>query len=179
MDKPTRNLIQKATQDAQRLLESKFSEQLEGIFDILLNGQIEPEPGEHLNARERIVREKIVAAIEHEKAGGMSNAEAVASYLREASYTCLNRFAALKMMEGQGLVQECVYSGDQSSGFKEFCGLAPVLAELPDKGCLLYTESLFDELSTEIRVLKHLQSPFLHLNIWERIGSGFVSYQAS
>lgn len=153
MDKPTRNLIQKATQDARRLLESEFSEQLEGIFDILPNGRIEPEPGEHLNPRERIVREKIVAAIEHEKAGGMSAAEAVAGYLREASYTCLNRFAALKMMEGQGLLQECVSNGEQSSGFREFCGLAPGLAELPDKGYRLYIESLFDELSAEIRVL--------------------------
>jgi len=153
MDKPTRNLIQKATQDARRLLESEFSEQLEGIFDILPNGRIAPEPGEHLNPRERIVREKIVAAIEHEKAGGMSNAEAVAGYLREASYTCLNRFAALKMMEGQGLLQECVSNGEQSSGFREFCGLAPGLAELPDKGYRLYIESLFDELSVEIRVL--------------------------
>ncbi len=117
------------------------------------NGRIEPEPGEHLNPRERIVREKIIAAIEHEKAGGVSNAEAVAGYLREASYTCLNRFAALKMMEGQGLVQECISNGEQSSGFKEFCGLAPGLAELPDKGYRLYIESLFDELSAKIRVL--------------------------
>ncbi|MDZ7695876.1 MAG: BREX-1 system adenine-specific DNA-methyltransferase PglX [Deltaproteobacteria bacterium] len=153
MDKPTRNLIQKATQDARRLLETEFREQLEGIFDILPNGHIAAHPGEHLNPRERIVREKIVAAIEHEKAGGVSNAEAVAGYLREASYTCLNRFAALKMMEGQGLVQECVSNGEQSSGFKEFCGLAPGLAELPDKGYRLYIESLFDELSAEIRVL--------------------------
>ena len=30
------------------------------------------------------------------------------------------------------LVQECVSKGEQSSGFKEFCGLAPGLALLPD-----------------------------------------------
>lgn len=153
MEKQTRNLIQKATQDARKLLESEFGEQLEGIFDILPDGYIAALPGEHLDARERIIREKIVAAIEHEKAGGISDAEGVAHYLREAAFTCLNRFVALKMLEARELVQECVSKGEQSPGFREFCGLAPGLAELPDKGYRLYIESLFDELSTEIRVL--------------------------
>ncbi len=153
MDKQTRNLIQKATQDARNLLESEFGEQLEGVFDILPNGRIAPEPGKHLNPGQCIIRKKLIAAIEHEKAGGVSDAEAVSNYLREASFTCLNRFAALKMLEARGLVQECVSKGEQSSGFKEFCGLAPGLLELPDKGYRLYIESLFDELSTEIRVL--------------------------
>ena len=142
MDKQTRNLIQKATQDARNLLESEFGEQLEGVFDILPDGHIASSPGEHLNARERIIREKIVAAIEHEKAGGVSDAEGVAHYLREAAFTCLNCFVALKMLEARELVQECVSTGEQSSGFREFCGLAPGLAELPDKGYRLYIESL-------------------------------------
>lgn len=153
MDKQTRNLIQKATRDARNLLEIEFGEQLEGVFDILPNGQIAPEPGKHLNPGQRIIREKVVAAIEHEKAGGVSDSAAVDNYLRKTSFTCLNRFVALKMLEARGLVQECVSKGEQSSGFKEFCGLAPGLVELPDKGYQLYIESLFDELSTEIRVL--------------------------
>ena len=153
MDKQTRNLIQKATQDARNLLESEFGEQLEGVFDILPDGHIAPSPGGHLTAEQRIIRQKIIAAIDHEKAGGLSNAEAVGSYLREASFTYLNRFVALKMLEARGLVQECLSKGEQSSGFKEFCGLAPGLGEFTDKGYRLYIESLFDELSTEIRVL--------------------------
>jgi hypothetical protein len=35
MDKQIRNLIQKAMQEARRLLESVFAEQLQGIFAIL------------------------------------------------------------------------------------------------------------------------------------------------
>jgi len=81
MDKQTRNLIQKATQDARNLLEIEFGEQLEGVFDILPNGQIAPEPGKHLNPGQRIIREKVVAAIEHEKAGGVSDSAAVDNYL--------------------------------------------------------------------------------------------------
>jgi hypothetical protein len=38
MDKQTRNLIQKATQDARNLLEIEFGEQLEGVSVELMDG---------------------------------------------------------------------------------------------------------------------------------------------
>ena len=153
MDKDTRNRIQRATQAARGLLEQDFEDQLAGVFDIRLDGTIAGEPGSHLDAAQRIVRTKLVAAVEHFRASGQGAAEAVASYRREAAFTTLNRFVALKMLEARGLVQECISRGEQSSGFKEFCGLAPGLVQLPDRGYRLYIESLFDELSVQIRVL--------------------------
>ena len=74
MDKPTRNLIQKATQDARRVIEQEYAEQLEGTYDILANGTIISEPGAHLGAAQMLIREKIIAAIEHERAKGISSA---------------------------------------------------------------------------------------------------------
>jgi hypothetical protein len=153
MDKETRNRIQKATQAARGLLEQDFEGQLSGVFDIRLDGNLAAEPGSHLDPTQRIVRTKLVAAVEHFRASGQTAAEAVASYRREAAFTTLNRFVALKMLEARGLVQECLSRGEQSSGFKEFCGLAPGLVQLPDRGYRLYIESLFDELSVQIRVL--------------------------
>lgn len=153
MDKAIRNIIQRATQDARRLIEAEYSAQLEGVFDILPSRVISPEPGAHLNAAEQLVREKIVAALNHEQNKTGSSKEAVAAYLREAAFTTLNRFVALKMMEARGLVQECMSKGEQSSGFREFTGLAPGLAALPDHGYRLYIESLFDEIGREVRVL--------------------------
>ena len=41
---------------------------------------------------------KIVAAIRHERAKSTGDAEAVQSYLREAAFTTLNRFAALILL---------------------------------------------------------------------------------
>src|SRR4029434_2727173 len=131
---------------ARALLEREFAEQLEGVFDIHLNGTIATEPGSHLDAEQRVLRTKLVAAIEHLRAGGLKNAEAVGGYLREASFTTLNRFVALKMLEARGLVQECISRGDQSGGFKEFTGLASGLVQLPDRGYRLYIESIFDEI---------------------------------
>src|SRR5262249_34178630 len=90
----------------------------------------------------------------------MTPAEAVKDYLRDAAFTILNRFVALKMLEARGLVQECITKGEQSSGYKEFCGMAPGLALLPDSaGYRLYIESVFDELSTEVKVLFDRRDP--------------------
>jgi hypothetical protein len=154
MDKTTRNAIAVATQRARRLLETDISEQLEGTFDILPSGAIAATGGPHLSERQRFDREKIVAAIDHKRAAGMPPTAAVGDYVRDAAFTILNRFVALKMLEARELVQQCISKGEQSSGYKEFCGLAPGLALLPDSaGYRIYIESLFDELSTEVKVL--------------------------
>ncbi|HEX4964758.1 MAG TPA: DNA methyltransferase [Thermoanaerobaculia bacterium] len=154
MDKDTRNAIERATQRARKLLEADFAEQLEGTYDILLSGNVAASGGPHLTARQRLLREKIVVALEHKRAGGMAAAEAVADYRRDAAFTALNRFVALKMLEARELVQECISKGMESSGYREFCGLAPGVALLPNgSGFRLYLDCIFDELSTEVKVL--------------------------
>jgi Eco57I restriction-modification methylase len=58
------------------------------------------------------------------------------------------------MLEARQLVQDCITKGEQSGGYREFCGMAPGVALLPDAaGYRIYVESLFDEFSTEIKVL--------------------------
>ncbi|NNE17169.1 MAG: SAM-dependent methyltransferase, partial [Myxococcales bacterium] len=159
MEKETRNRIQRATQAARELLEHEYAEQLEGVFDIRLDGTVESEPGEHLDPAQRVLRRKLVTAIEHQQASGMKMADAVSAHLREAAFTTLNRFVALKMLEARELVQECISRGDQSAGFKEFAGLAPGLVQLSDHGYRIYIESLFDEIGREVRVLFDRRDP--------------------
>jgi hypothetical protein len=116
--------------------------------------------GGHLSARQAFQRERIVAAIEHKRATGMSAADSARDYLRDAAFTTLNRFVALKMLEARDLVQECITKGEQSAGYREFYGMAPGLPLLPDSsGYRLYIESLFDELSTEVKVLFDRRDP--------------------
>jgi hypothetical protein len=154
MDKATRNAIERATQQARKLIEEDFSLQLEGTFDVLPSRAIAPNGGAHLSAHQQFQRDKIVAAIEHKRAAGMTAAEAVTDYVRDSAFTTLNRFVALKMLEARELVQECITKGEHSAGYREFCGMAPGVALLPDAaGYRLYIESLFDEFSTEIKVL--------------------------
>jgi len=160
MDKDTRNAIERATQRARKLLEEDFAAQLEGDFDMHRDGTVAAKPGGHLSARQAFSRECIVAALEHKHAAGMSSVAAVADYLRDAAFTTLNRFVALKMLEARELVQECITKGEQSAGYREFGGMAPGLPRLPESaGYRLYIESLFDELSTEVKVLFDRRDP--------------------
>lgn len=160
MDKDTRNAIERATQRARKLLEEDFAAQLEGHFDVHRDGEVAARPGGHLSARQAFQRERIIAAIEHKRAAGMGAADAVRDYLRDAAFTALNRFVAIKMLEARDLVQECITKGEQSAGYREFCGMAPGLPLLPDSaGYRLYIESLFDELSTEVKVLFDRRDP--------------------
>jgi hypothetical protein len=159
MDKDTRNAIERATQKARRLLEQDFAEQLDGVFDVRPDGRIASKGGAHLTGRQHLLRDKVVAAIEHKRSAGMRPEEAVADYVRDAAFTALNRFAALKMLEARDLVQECVSRGDNSTGFVEFCGLAPALKTADGAGYRLYIESIFDELSTEVKVLFDRRDP--------------------
>ncbi|MGH8655266.1 MAG: Eco57I restriction-modification methylase domain-containing protein, partial [Gammaproteobacteria bacterium] len=160
MDKDTRNAIERATQRARRLLEDDLTSQLEGMYDILRSGAVAATGGTHLSARQQLLREKIVASIEHKRAAGLKPPEAVMDCIRDAAFTALNRCVALKMLEARELVQECISKGEQSSGYKEFCGLAPGVRLLADgAGYRLYIESLFDELSTEIKVFFDRRDP--------------------
>jgi len=160
VDKDTRNAIERATQRARKLLEEDFAAQLEGDFDVHRDGAVAAKAGKHLSARDAYRRERIVAAIEHKRAARMSPADAAGDYLRDAAFTTLNRFVALKMLEARELVQECLTKGEQSGGYREFCGLAPGLPLLPESaGYRLYLESLFDELSTEVKVLFDRRDP--------------------
>jgi hypothetical protein len=153
MDKETRNLLFNTTQAIRRLLEEEFSLQLEGTFDVHADGRVAEQPGSQLSASERLVRCRIVEAIQHRRAVGEPAADSVRGFQVEVVFTCFNRLAALRMMEARGLVLPCVSQGDQSQGFKEFSGLAPGLVELPDKGYRLYLECLFDEIGREVGVL--------------------------
>jgi hypothetical protein len=160
MDKDTRNAIERATQRARKLLEEDFAAQLEGDFDVHRDGAVSSKAGAHLSARQAFQRERIVAVIEHKRATGMGTADSVADYLRDAAFTTLNRFVALKMLEARELVQECITKGEQSAGYLEYSGMAPGLLLLPNSvGYRLYIESLFDELSTEVKVLFDRRDP--------------------
>jgi hypothetical protein len=154
MDRPVRNAIANATQDLRQVLEEDYRTQLDGIFDIRATGDIAPCPGAHLSEEQRVIRSKLLGVLDYHQAGGLTAEEAVQRLVRDAAFTTLNRFVALRMLESRELVQTCVSGGQESAGYREFVGLAPGLDRLPGgHGYRIYLECLFDELSTEIKVL--------------------------
>ncbi len=154
MEKQLRNAIGSAAQAVRRLLEEEYAEQLDGTFDIQRSGSIADQPGAHLSPSQRVTRAKIVAAIGYHHAAGLRSGEAVDRFIRDAAFTTLNRFVALKMLEARELIQPAITDGESSSGYREYTGLAPGVATLGDAaGYRLYLESLFDELASEVKVL--------------------------
>ncbi|MER8650968.1 DNA methyltransferase [Mesorhizobium sp. M0586] len=154
MEKETRSAIERATQRARLILEADFAEQLQGDYDVMVDGRVGERPGVHLTGQQKGLRSRIVAALEHKRMAGMKPADAVADYIRDAAFTTLNRFVALKMLEARRLVQECITKGDASSGFvNEYLAFATGAKFADGSGYRLYIESIFDELSTEVKVL--------------------------
>jgi hypothetical protein len=132
MEKHLRTAIGLTAQNLRRALETEYLEQLEGIFDVRPSGAIASGPGAHLSRAERLTWSKIVGTLGYHRASGLDGAEAVARFVRDAAFTTLNRFVALKMLEGRQLVQQCVSRGSDSSGYREFVGLAAGVDALPD-----------------------------------------------
>lgn len=164
MDAPLRNLLKRMTQDARQLLQEEFGGQLEGVFDILPNGDLPEAPGSHLSAADAALGVRLAAAIRHRRAKQQeAPAESVRSFVRECAFTFLNRLVALKMLEARGLVRECVSKGEESAGFKEFGILAAGLSATPDKGYRLYLECIFDEIGREVGVLFDSRDPVAQL----------------
>jgi hypothetical protein len=162
MEKEQRNLLNSAVVKARRLLEKEFQEQLEGAFNILPNGRVlDNAPGDP------IVRERLLDVVEHHRAGGAAPDEAVESTVREAAFTILNRFVALKMAERRGLLRECVSQGPQSEGIRELAECAPGLrGALEAGGYRLLLETVMDEISLDLRVLLDRRDPMSPL--WPR-----------
>src|SRR5207249_8380747 len=101
-------------------------------------------------------RQAMEQAIAHERASGADAREAVERYVRESAFTMLNRLAALKLMEtpSRALIRESVGHDVQSTGFKQFQQITPLLpGATPDGGYQLYLELLFDDLAQELGVL--------------------------
>jgi hypothetical protein len=160
MEKEQRNRLQKATQDARSLLEEEFAGQLLQTYDInVAAGRWNEEPGAHLQAKQRLIREKVVAWIEHKGAQIKDRKEALLLALREMAFTDLNRFVALKLMEARELVRPCVSGGLESEGFQEFTAVAQGLLADQEGAYRLYLETIFEDVSRELRALFDPRDP--------------------
>ena len=160
MEKEQRNRLQKATQDARRLLEEEFAGQLLQTYDInVASGRWNEEPGAHLQAEQRLIREKLVAWIEHKEAQISDRQEALLLASREMAFTALNHFVALKLMEARELVRPCVTGGLESEGFQEFTAVAKGLLADQEGAYRLYLETIFEDVSRELRALFNPRDP--------------------
>jgi hypothetical protein len=105
------SLIQTFTLEARHNLEQEASDQLEGIYGWLPNGKFATEqnyPALLQLAEAHDTRLRLEAHAVAEKESGFNEAEARKKLVREAAFTWLNRFIALRMLEERRLIKTSI-----------------------------------------------------------------------
>lgn len=121
MDPKTVSALHDFTLEARHFLEEQASEQLEGLYGWLPAGEIKPAkdyPALESHAEAKETRRRFEQYLADETAAGLKAEQARQKLVKEAAFTCLNRFVAFKLMEGNGLIKQTVSKGADSNAFK-------------------------------------------------------------
>lgn len=163
-DSSTRNRLAKMVSQARRLLTEEFTEQLQQFYGIQPDGTItELEELAHLDDEQASIAGLLRDRIQHlisGMAGEKKPAEsAIDRTIHEQAFTILNRFAALRMCEERGLVEECIRNGMQSKGFKVYetvtgSGLGEIYQRYKN-----FLFCLFDDIAVDLGILFDRFSP--------------------
>lgn len=157
-DTVTRNKLARMVADARRLLKDEYTEQLQEMYGIQPNGHLEELAKlTHLDDEQKDVAALLRERIEHLASGMETEKEPVAAaidrMIREQAFTTLNRFAALRMCEERGIVQECVRGALQSKGFLVYLKTAGSGLGEHYNRYRTYLYCVFDEIAVDLGLL--------------------------
>jgi len=143
----------------------EFNRQLQEIYGIQPDGTItEVKRLTHLDDQQASTAKLLRERIDHLASGMTAEKKAVIAAIdrtiREQAFTILNRFAALRMSEERGFVEECVRGGMQSKGFKVYETVAGAgLGDIYER-YKAFLFCLFDEIAVDLGVLFDRFSPY-------------------
>ena len=167
-DRTTRNKLSKMVADSRNLLVDEFTKQIQEIYGIQPDGTVsELEKLTHLDDDHKEVASVLRERIDHLECGLASEKKskvmAIDRMIREQGFTVLNRFAALRMCEERGLLQECVRDGYQSKGFLVYLKTAGSgLGNHYDR-YRIFLNCIFDEMTIDLGNMFDRYSPFSRL----------------
>jgi hypothetical protein len=111
----------------------------------------------HLSKDEIEKRKRVAAFIKREEKIGLDQRKATSEFIKEASYTWINRLLGLKCMECRGLIEEVITIrpeyGGRSKRHRDFRDKNPDKAAQPDDALIACLFSAFQEVTEEIKVL--------------------------
>lgn len=111
----------------------------------------------HLSKDEIEKRKRVAAFIKREEKIGLDQRKATSEFIKEASYTWINRLLGLKCMECRGLIEEVITTkpeyGGRSKRHRDFRDKNPDKAAKPDDALPACLFSAFEEVTEEIKVL--------------------------
>ena len=164
-DSQIRNKLARLVTDARNLLTDEFTKQLQEIYGIQPDGTIIPlEKLTHLTDEQMSVASVLRDRVDHLAAGLTSEKKPVIAAIdrmtREQSFTILNRFAALRMSEERGIVQECVRGRMQSKGFQVYLKVSGSGLGDQYERYKAFLFCIFDEIAVDLGILFDRFSPF-------------------
>ncbi len=118
-----------------------------------------------LSDEEEQIYKDLRDAISKEMKGGLSEREALISYIREVTYTYLNRIAALRVMEVRGLMEEVLIQREEYSnrsyGHRNFFEVAREFCKSQsDEGLSYFISLIFNEVSSDIGLLFNTEDEY-------------------
>lgn len=170
LDQDLRNALRRNVNRLRELIHRSTLEQLEGTYGIRPDGsRLPPEDVPPLQASGELARRRaeIDSAIAHERAnasGSDSARVALERFALAATFTLLNRLAALKLLECRALVPECLASGRESDGFRTLREMATdAFRGDPGDAYCTFLFLIFDEIGAELPALFDRSLPHAQL----------------
>lgn len=162
MDKQTKtnvkNLVLSLRDDFEKEIENRLSHI--GIYKDRewKDGRSLPHLAEdELGRKELDKRRRVAAFIKREEKIGLSLEEATSEFIKECSYTWINRLLGLKCMECQGIIEEVITTrpefSNRSRVHRDFRETHPDIASKADDGLTATLFSVFEEVTNEIKIL--------------------------
>ena len=160
MDKETKRKIK----DMVLTLRSRFEEEIEnrlnyhGIY--IDKTWKDGRSLRHLSPEELLNKKRVEAFIKRQESDGssLSQDQATKEFIKESSYTWINRLIGLKCMEARGLIDEEVITtrdtfGGRSERHRNFIEENPELAHRSDEGLTACLMDVFRKVTEEIKIL--------------------------
>lgn len=153
MDKTLRDKIKSMVLKVKQILENEITRILESKYGFYKNGKIiDLIELKNLNAEDILIRKEIEAHYEYYKGNEINQEDIFIKIVRNNAYTILNRFAALRFMDENKIIQESVTEGTNSKAFGLFKKTCPQLS-INDDTYLLFLNLLYDDLGIELPIL--------------------------
>lgn len=163
LDGTQRTSLERLVTRARRLLEDDLLERASGRFGIDPNGTIADEDALRLDPTALMQRRELVDVVDHLRSEGEDSPGAVGRLLREATFTHLNRFVAIRIAEALDLLPPSLAGGRSSQGFRDILELVPSLAGDDTGGYWAYLSMCGDELAGDVPALFDPRNPLLAL----------------
>ncbi len=157
MDKQTKTKIKNVVLSLRDDLEKEIENRLDNIGIYIDKEWKDGRSLTHLKKEELENRKRVGAFIKREEKIGLDQKKATSEFIKEASYTWINRLLGLKCMECRGLIEEVITIrpeyGGRSKRHRDFREKNPDRAAEADDGLTTCLFSAFEEVTEEIKVL--------------------------